>query len=444
MTEVLCFVLIFSYYLKAAQSIDNEELFYKLISENTSKDSSVDNQHFREYEEACEGSVRPIVIDYMVPKTVSGSLESEIIPSSNMQPEDDTENDLYNFLEEFQATNISIKTVDDNQQPLLIQDEKEMETLVSIISPDDVMLSIQNQSDKIYQTVQIILEKSWNRRNNWYRRRFNRTKELSKYYVLYYDKAITQNRIDYTSADQRIKTLFFDITYYEDGRVPLMVFSDKKFLIFLSMNKMEFFASLAVCTAISYELLNVIEFFTIQKYYQVIPELIILERIRVVSMSQQINLFYHIRSLNMVLNYCIKESAVLPGFRDKIYLFIDKIISSETRMNKCNIKREKRKYFILNPCGRNHINYFYIFSYNFDADSRNKFVHRRTYRLSGLLDQVKTVSLYFIYNHLLLNTYLLFQQYDSEKINNFLRFIERQDICLNCVMEECVSIISNK
>lgn len=335
------------------------------------------------------------------------------------------------------------KSTINTEQLFIPQDDNQVETSDNILSPDDILISIQNQSAILQQEATEIIKNMGEWTKKWYENKFLETEHLSNNFISQCDTDFLLNTMNYSYLDRNIQALFFDFVYNELVDQTSLVFSESKFSTFLSMTNWTVYSTLAIYFDMSYELLNIIEYLTVQKYYKEVDELIVLERVRLTLGKAQHYLFYYLRCLNVLLRNFSGDNTVSMDSRDKIILLINKIIVSVSPIKKCDIARAKEKSVDVNSCERTHVNYLYIFIYILDADARSKIMNSRNNILGGycLLDSLKVVSLHLLHNYLLLNTYLSFQSYKKENIDDFIKSIKDPILCANCLMEDCVSIL---
>lgn len=132
--------------------------------------------------------------------------------------------------------------------------------------------------------------------------------------------------------------------------------------------------------SVDYEMLNVEEFFHISRYYKKIPELIVLERIRLIKRKRCKNLFFYLRSLNILLDHFFNLEDNHPNFKDIIISFIEKIIISETLITKCSLNEIRNDYINIYPCDVKHTyNNLGIFIYNLGTLQRRNIMRKRSY-----------------------------------------------------------------
>lgn len=312
------------------------------------------------------------------------------------------------------------------------------------VSFNDLVDSIEKQSEKLLQEAERILKEINEYSDGWYKKRFSGTREISNKYINIFDQSVLEKTIDYNSMGVEKLDLFFDIYFGEN--TPYLVFSESKFRNVLSMNDLEIFDILDVKDDIDYESLITNEFFNIQKYYKLIPELLALEHIRVIPQEKHRDILCYLRALNLYLTHCIKLDNVGHEFKDKVIIFIETIIKSGTSIRQCDIKSVQHIPLEINPCGSKHNDYFYVFAYNLDSLVRVNVLKGKISKKSQtkVLGYIKVAALYLLYNRLLLGNYLYYQKYEKERIEEFIEYISYQNNCVSCVMEECVSILCDK
>lgn len=426
MRRVLNIILIYCSFLKSAHSgyNENEEMFYRMIREGDPL--SFNPQEGREASGTSKDCLESLPYkDHLV------GINNGPLHTSTPLLFDDSKGTLFSLLEEFQEMS-HIGNLDKKQ--LTPQNET-----YAGDNPHDGIMKSNQEVAKLLEVAKEILEEIGELKENWYEERFNASKSLSDRY-----KRSSIIEIDYTSLDRQILDLFFNITYYEGRDRPFLYFSESKYRKFLSVTSTGVFSKLNVPEDSNFEFLNVKEFISLHKYYRMIPELLILERIRASTSLHQDLIFYYLRSLNVLLDYCSENNSLHLGWNVRIIHFIEKIIVSVTSLTKCDIMKVRDMAICINDCGRVHSNSLLcVFIYNFDYVFRFKHKVKTIYKTTQhrWLQHIRVVSLYLVYNHLLLNTHLSKQAYERERIENFVFLVDTSNPCVNCVMEECVSIL---
>lgn len=297
----------------------------------------------------------------------------------------------------------------------------------------------------IFKEAEILLQVMIGRSREWYMKQFIRAKDLSDDFMGSKCKISSLENFDVSLLERKILSLFFEASPYEGEY--LTVLSERKFNDFLSFNMYRLFSYLDVGEVLNSKMLCVIEFIKIRNYYQELPELLFLERIRV-NPNSLIYKFYYLRSLNVVLEHFRKHNVALSTFKDSLLLFLQKIIISLTPMKKWDINVVRKMSVVMNSCGKKHTNLFYIFLYNIENDSRRNIISRCYERVIigkfNLSLSIKIVCLSFLYKNLVLNFLLDRHYYGNEKIADFVKFLKYHYGCINCMMSKCVDLLGNQ
>lgn len=138
----------------------------------------------------------------------------------------------------------------------------------------------------------------------------------------------------------------------------------RKFSKFLSLSYVTFFENLLVWENVDFEYLVVCELIILQRFYKYI----LLEWIW--SMKRyKYNIFYYIRSLNVLLTHFSDGTDIKTEYREKIILIINKIMNIVSPLKLCDIDLKE----VSSPCGIKHANLTYPFILHLDSYIKNSF-----------------------------------------------------------------------
>lgn len=437
MTKALRMVLIYSLYIKATRyHVRDEEDIYNF-------GTSEENTLFNNYLESC-------IDDNLDSELPSERLYLPLCPSITLN-----RLDLSNFprfrsdsVQSNELSEAASQSQKDRSLEHVLMDYEHVENTSSRDLQNThakegfvnhMVNSIELQSEHLFKEANNILKKVGKNTSSVYQRKYLETRSLFQKYTEQFEVTFLENTLDYDNLNNSVLSIFFDSEFYDDK--PKLSFSEEKFNNILLSTNSTMFYTLDVKEGIDYEIFITYEFCILKKYCKVIPELITLEIVRFAPKRTQKQVLCHLRSLNVYLTNLDKISPVQAGFKDKIICLIEKIIISGTKIQTCDIKKGKSKSININSCGKKHRNFLYVFVYNLAGLIKNYQKEAQVGSLKNtVVNLLKLESLYLLFNHLLLGNCLYFQEY-KKKINDFLTLINKNDMCVHCMVEMCVTIL---